>query len=364
MKNINMFKPREILIACFIFFAAAFMPVCLSASTVENISARSAIALDPRNDRILYGINPNMKHPPASTTKILTAMVALDRLDPEALVTISKNAANTSSVAPHLVAGSKLAVRDLLYISLMRSVNGAAVALAEAAAGSEADFVKMMNDKAVEVGADNTVYANASGLPGGIQYTTAYDLARIMKASLAYPLIREIINTRTKSVETTAGRSLYLKNTNELLWSDEDLLGGKTGYTRAARHCFVGAAAKDGNMLITVVLGESIRENIWHDTTALLARGQAVLNNTAEPVINITSSDDERVIRAAYSNKRVKGVKSKAKISSASQKQKKSKTAVLKKKTTRSKSVQSVKASGTKKRSNLSAQGARNDERS
>ncbi|MCE5312451.1 MAG: serine hydrolase [Nitrospiraceae bacterium] len=364
MNNLIMRTPKQIFIACVIAFVIAFMPVYASAVAVDDISARSAIVLDPRNDRILYGINPNMKHPPASTTKILTAMVALDKLKPDDIVTISKNAANTSSVAPHLVAGSKLTVKDLLYVALMRSVNGAAVALAEAAAGTEAEFAKLMNEKAAEVGADNTVYANASGLPGGVQYTTAYDLARIMKASLAYPLIREIINTRTKSVETASGRSLYLKNTNELLWSDDDLLGGKTGYTRAARHCFVGAAAKDGNMLITVVLGEAIRGNIWHDTTALMARGQAVLNNAVEPVINITNDDDERIIKASYSSKRTKNSRSKANIESATPKSKKTKSAISKKKRYKSKPVQSAKSSSSKKKGSFSAQSARTDGRS
>ncbi|MDX9714077.1 MAG: serine hydrolase [Dissulfurispiraceae bacterium] len=323
--------------------------VCSAAEalTVDTISARSAIVLDPRNDRILYGINPNIKHPPASTTKIITAMVVIDRLDPDAVVVISRNAASTASVAPHLVAGSKLTVRDLLYITLMRSVNGAAVALAEAAAGSEAEFAKLMNEKALEIGADNTVYVNASGLPGTGQYTTAYDLARIMKASLDYPLIREIINTRTKHVETESGRSMFLKNTNELLWSDEDLLGGKTGYTRAARHCFVGAAAKDGNMLITVVLGESVRENLWHDTTALMDRGQSVLNNTAEPVINITSSDDERFIKKTTYRSNVK--KNKASVKSRSPKSKKGAAAASRTKVRKNRSTQSIKVDGTNK---------------
>ncbi|MBN2655019.1 MAG: D-alanyl-D-alanine carboxypeptidase [Nitrospirae bacterium] len=353
---------KSIFIIIVLMLAIAFVYTFAEASTVENISARSAIVLYPRYDRLLYGINPKMKHPPASTTKIITAMVAIDKLNPEDVVTISKKAANTSSVAPHLVAGSKLTVRDLLYISLMRSVNGAAVALAEAAAGSETEFVKMMNEKAIEIGADNTVYINASGLPGAGQFTTAYDLARIMKASLSYPLIREIINTRTKHVETASGRSMFLKNTNELLWSDDDLLGGKTGYTRAARHCFVGAAAKDGNMLISVVLGEAVRENLWHDTSALMDRGQSVLNNTAEPVINITSSDDDRIIKKTTYKKANKKSKQKVAIKAKAKKTKRNTAKTSKIKTSKPKSSQSVKVSSRKKEGALSARGIKTDD--
>jgi len=182
------------------------------ATASDDISARAAVVIDSASEKILYAKNPNLKQPPASTTKLITAMVALDRLNPDSIVTISENAANTPSVSPHLRKGERFSVRDLLYLALMRSVNSAAVALAEAVAGSEDAFVSMMNDKASHLGAENTRFVNASGLPGPNQHITAFDLAIIMKKSLGYSLIREVINTRAKEIFSESGRRIFVKN--------------------------------------------------------------------------------------------------------------------------------------------------------
>jgi D-alanyl-D-alanine carboxypeptidase (penicillin-binding protein 5/6) len=272
----------------------------LKASFADEISARSALVIDGGSERILFAKNPNMKLPPASTTKLMTAMVVLDRLQPDSIVTVSKIAANTPSVTPHLKAGERYTVRDLLHIALMRSVNSAAVALAEAVGGSEDAFAEMMNSKALSIGADDTKFINASGLPGAGQYVTAYDLAKIMKESLKYSMIREIINTRTKQIYTAEGRKLFIKNTDQLLWNDDDVVGGKTGYTRAARHCFVGAVKKGQHTLITVVLGEPVRDNLWEITNILTAKGDDVLNNRTDSTISISDSYKASVVKASY----------------------------------------------------------------
>jgi D-alanyl-D-alanine carboxypeptidase (penicillin-binding protein 5/6) len=266
----------------------------------DEISAKAVVVIDGASEKILYGKNPNLKLPPASTAKLVTAMVALDRLNPDSIITIGENAANTSSVSPHLMKGERFSVRDLLYLALMRSVNSAAVALAEATAGSEEAFVSMMNDKANHLGSENTRFINASGLPGPDQYITAFDLARIMKESLKYPLIREIINTRAKEIFSESGRRIFVKNTNQLLWTDEENIGGKTGYTRAARHCFVCAAKRGHNTLIAAVLGESARDNLWEDSTVLLSKGYDVLNQKTEPMIYFSSEDERPVVFASY----------------------------------------------------------------
>lgn len=285
------------LLQCLIFLFSQFL---LSTAYADDISARAAIVIDSASDKILYAKNPNLKQPPASTTKLITAMVALDRLNPDSIVTISENAANTPSVSPHLRKGERFSVRDLLYLALMRSVNSAAVALAEAVAGSEDAFVSMMNAKAGHMGAENTRFINASGLPGNDQYITAFDLAIIMKKSLGYPLIREMVNTRAKEIFSESGRRIFVKNTNQLLWTDEENIGGKTGYTRAARHCFVCAAKKGQNTLIVAVLGESARDNLWDDSTVLLAKGYDVLTQKAEPMIYFSSVDERPVVFASY----------------------------------------------------------------
>ncbi len=265
-----------------------------------EVGARAAVVIDGTTEKILYAKNPNWKLPPASTTKLVTAMVAIDNISPDAVITVSENAADTPSVTPHLRAGERFKVRDMLYLALMRSVNSAAVVLAEATAGSQERFAALMNEKVSRLGAENTRFINASGLPGPGQHITAFDLAKVMKASLQYPLIKEIINTRTKDIYSTEGRRIFVKSTDQLLWVDDDLLGGKTGYTRAARHCFVCAAQKGGNMLISAVLGESVRDDLWHDSQILLDRGYNVITQKAEPVIYFSSAEDSPVVLAAY----------------------------------------------------------------
>ncbi len=177
----------------------------------------------------------------------------------------------------------------------MRSVNSAAVALAEATAGSEYAFTELMNRKAVELGADNSRFIMLRDCP----VRTVCDRIRsgeIMKAALQYPMIADLINTRTQTVVSTSGRKLAVKNTNELLWDDSGMLGGKTGFTREARHCFVGASNRGGNTIISVVLGEPHRPDLWQDTSRLIARGGRCHAPPAEPVITYSSSSESPVV--------------------------------------------------------------------
>jgi D-alanyl-D-alanine carboxypeptidase (penicillin-binding protein 5/6) len=309
----SIFKLDVRILVIAVLFILLMLHLSLLLSYADDVSARAAVVIDGTSGNILYAKNPNVKLFPASTTKLVTAMVVLDRLDPDAIVTISEEAARTPSVSPHLRAGEKLKVRDLLNIALIRSVNSAAVALAESVSGSEDTFAKLMNDKALSIGAENTRYVNASGLPGDGQYITAYDLSLIMKEALRYPMIKEIINTRAQQVYTEGGRKISVKNTNHLLWSDEDVVGGKTGYTRAAKHCFVCAGQKGDNVLIAAVLGESVRSELWHDASTLLARGEDVLGKKREPEIYYTSISQTPVVYASQKvKKKQKGTKSKS----------------------------------------------------
>ena len=159
-----------------------------------------------------------------------------------------------------------------------------------------------MNRKAIAIGANDTRYINANGLPGKGQYITAYDLARIMRQAIKYPILKEIINTRITEVATESGKSMFIKNTNKLLWSDDELLGGKTGYTRQARHCFVCAGERDKEMLIVSLLGAPSRNILWKESEELLSFGSKVLNKTEEPVVYLALADAEssKVSRAVY----------------------------------------------------------------
>ncbi|MDA8085312.1 MAG: D-alanyl-D-alanine carboxypeptidase [Nitrospiraceae bacterium] len=240
--------------------------------------------MDSQTHRILYAKNADLKLKPASTTKLVTAMVVLDRLSPDKMVRVSKEAAYTPSIPPHLRPGDVVSVRDLLYLALMRSINGAAVALAQAVSGSESAFAVLMNQKAASLNAKETHYVNASGLPAPGQYITASDLALILDGALRYPLIRQIINTKEKDLDID-GRQVYLRNTDKLLWSDDDLIGGKTGYTRAAEHCLVFAASKGDCTLVTSLLGERERDRLWLDGKKLLEKSYLVANGEAAPEI-------------------------------------------------------------------------------
>ena len=222
---------------------------------------------------VLYARNPSAKLPPASTVKLVTAMVALDRIAPEALVTVSRAAAATRSIEPRLKAADELTVADLLHLALMKSINAAAVALAEEAAGSEDAFVALMNLKADEIGARDTHFITASGLPKGRQYTTARDLAIIMKRALTYPLIKEILGKKEWLIITRAGRELPLENSDDMLWYRSDMVGGKTGFTNNARHCYVGAMDTEKGIIYTAVLGAASRSRLWESAQTLAELG-------------------------------------------------------------------------------------------
>ena len=255
-----------------VLLLAAVPPAFSFSPSPQVVSAKACFVMDDK-DSVLYARNPSAKLPPASTVKLVTAMVALDRLTPEAKVKVSRTAAATRSIKPRLKADDELTVSDLLHLALMKSINGAAVALAEEAAGSEDAFVALMNQKAEEIGACDTHFITASGLPKGKQYTTARDLAIIMKRALTYPLIKEILGKKEWQVTTTAGRDLYLENSDDMLWYRSTMVGGKTGFTNSAQHCFVGAMDTEKGLIYTAVLGAATRFRLWESAQTLAELG-------------------------------------------------------------------------------------------
>ncbi len=268
------------------FLIFAVVPPAFS-SPPRAIAAKACIITNA-DDSVVYAKNSTEKLPAASTVKLMTAMVALDRLQADTKVSVSRYVAATPSSRPRLRVGDELSVGDLLHMALMKSVNAAAVALAEAAAGSEEDFVLLMNQKAEDIGACDTHFENASGLPTREkQYTTARDLTIILKNALTYPLIREIIGKKQTVVTTTAGKELYIANTDALLWYRNDMVGGKTGFTNSARHCFVGAMDTEKGLIFAAVLGAPSRSRLWRSTQMLVSMS----TNTAQ--IDSISTDEE-----------------------------------------------------------------------
>jgi D-alanyl-D-alanine carboxypeptidase (penicillin-binding protein 5/6) len=260
----------------------------LSSADPDEIQSRAAVVMDATTGRVLYAKNPNLRLLPASTTKLMTAIVVVERAKLSDVTTVSRRAAGQPASRVGLRAGQKLTLENLLYAALLKSGNDAAVALSEAVGDTEEHFVELMNEKAAAIGANDTHFVNANGLPEPGQYITAYDLANIMRQAIKHPVLKEIMGTRVTQVSTEAGKQIRVKNTNKLLWSDDDVVGGKTGYTRQARHCFVCAGERDNDTIIVALLGEPSRDLLWKESEELMAFGAKVLNKTEEPVIYLT----------------------------------------------------------------------------
>lgn len=271
-----------------------------------EIRSKAAVVMEASTGRILYGKNPSLKLLPASTAKLMTAMVVLDRISPQHVVTISERAVQCSPIKAHFKIGENVTIETLLHAALIKSANDAAYALAEAVTGSEESFVELMNQKGIALGMSDTMFVNATGLPGSGQYITGYDLAKMLRQALRYPLIKDIINVKTSRITTEDGRGIFIKNSNRLLWSDESVLGGKTGYTREAKHCFVCASEQGSETIIVALLGAPSRELLWKESEVLLDRGFAIVDGREEPVMHFTRSDyyRESIQPAAYAGKK------------------------------------------------------------
>jgi D-alanyl-D-alanine carboxypeptidase (penicillin-binding protein 5/6) len=202
----------------------------------------------------------------------MTAIVAIEKEDLSKVVTISKKASRAARSRAGFKEGDRVTIEGLLYAALLGSANDAAVALAEAIAGSEQQFVPLMNKKALSIGAEDTKFINATGLPGDGQYTTALDLSKILSYTLRLSKLREIIGTPEAKITTERGKVFYLRSTDKLLWSDEKIIGGKTGYTHKAGHCFVCAAQGDTKTILVAILGSPSRKNLWTEIEKLVSR--------------------------------------------------------------------------------------------
>lgn len=231
--------------------STVFEDLSLETFNGENpeINARSAIVMDFDSGRVLFEKNAYIKRPMASTTKVMTAIVALENCDLNEVVTVSRNAALVQGSTINLTTGEILTMKELMYGLLLRSGNDAAVAIAEHIGGSVDGFIQRMNEKAKEIGAYNTHFITPHGLDETGHYSTAYDMALITRYALKIPLFNEIVKTQTIQV----GKRM-MNNTNEMLWGYQGADGVKTGYTGKAGRCLITSATRDGRRFISVVL--------------------------------------------------------------------------------------------------------------
>lgn len=239
---------------------------------LQNLTARSAVVIDAASKQVIYERNKDERRFPASTTKIMTLILALENSNMDDIVTVSSRAAGKEGSTLWLEAGEKIRMGDLLYGMMMHSGNDATVAVAEHIAGSEDKFAAMMTAKAHEIGAVNTNFANANGLPRDDHYTTAYDLALITAYGYSIPGFEDIVSTKETDFDWVKDPSHHLRNENQMLWLYRGSNGVKTGYTDAAGRCLVSGAKQDGLQLVAVVL-DSVY--MWNDSIKLLDYGFA-----------------------------------------------------------------------------------------
>ena len=226
--------------------------------------ARAAVLIERNTGMVLLCHNENEPLPMASTTKVMTALLALEKGNLDDVVTVGRNAYGVPGTSIYLNLGEHITLRNLLYGLLLASGNDAAVAIAEHIGGSVEAFCAMMTERAAELGCENTVFVNPNGLPAEGHHTTAYDLALIAREAMKHETFREIVSTRRASIPWE-GRSYdrILNNKNRLLTDYEGATGIKTGYTG---RCLVFGARRDGLEVIGVVLNCAN----WFDEAARL----------------------------------------------------------------------------------------------
>ena len=224
-----------------------------------HLTANTALLWNPANNQRYFDLGADREVFPASTTKVLTALLVLENIPLDKYVTVSEHATQVPQTKLGLRAGESYRVRDLLYGLILKSANDAAVALAEAVAGSEGKFVEMMNARARQIGAMHSHFANPHGLPSqGAQFTTASDMALIFTQALKNDFFRQAITFKYLVIYSRAGHRFFLKSHNRSLFLNwKRHVFGKTGYTIEAQSCFVGYIPKGrGNdILIIAVYG-------------------------------------------------------------------------------------------------------------
>ena len=226
-----------------------------------KVSARNAIALDSKTKQVLFEQNADEIVPMASTTKILTALVAITHGDLDREVTISKNAASIRGSKVGYVAGEKIRLRELLYGLMYKSGNDAAIAIAEDIGGSVEGFAKIMNDYAISLGLINSHFESPHGLDSPKHYTCAYDLALLTTKAMENELFCQICGTKSITRDASNFTRDY-NNINKILYKIPEANGVKTGYTGQAGKCLVSSVKHEGRNIIIVVLNCSDRWNV------------------------------------------------------------------------------------------------------
>lgn len=253
-----------------LFFAALLL---YNGSVARAESAKAAILMEAETGRILYEKNAHTPLPMASTTKVMTALVALEHAALSDTVTAGKNAYGVPGTSIYLTEGEQLTLEEMLYGLMLSSGNDAAVAIAEHVGGTVESFCRMMTETAARIGCENTLFSTPHGLPADHHHTTAYDLALITREAMKNPVFRQIVSTQRASIPWAGhNQNRILNNKNSLLATYEGALGVKTGYTRAAGRCLCFAARQNGMTVVGCVLNAP---NWFQDAAEIMDAGFA-----------------------------------------------------------------------------------------
>ena len=256
------------------------------------LAAQSAALVDSYSGEFLYTKNPDAKQYPASSTKILTALIVIEAGNLDQLVTVAPEDTKVEPSSLNLKPGQQFTRRELLFGMLLKSANDVAMCLARDNAGSVPAFAEKMDLRAAELGATNSHFVNPHGLHDPNHYTSAHDLVLIARAAMQQPLFRQIVSTIYYTWRTPTGEVDELRNHNRLLRHFAGCNGLKTGYTRAAQQVLVSSALRGGHEVISVVL-HTDKPGIWVDSKTLLTYGLIKLGCPAEDIVDTTDRVDE-----------------------------------------------------------------------
>ena len=262
-------------LATIIFSAMIYsMQICAAASE-PKVLADSAILVEASTGRIIYEKNPDAYHEPASMTKMLTCILAIENLKPDKEIPMNQAAVFAEDNTLAWTVGDSVSMQDMITAVMLVSENGGAIALAQAVSGNVSQFADMMNDKAKEIGCTRSNFENPNGLPDTNHYSTAKDMARIAVYCMKNADFRKVVDTKRTSIHWTYPKDKWseLNNTNELLGKYKGANGIKTGWTRAAGGC-LSASAKRGEVeLIAIVMHSPDHDTRFDDAANLLNYG-------------------------------------------------------------------------------------------
>ena len=316
-------KRRILIFICAVLLTGVRVQQVEAKEFQENLHAESAALMDADTGRVLYGKEERKIRPMASTTKVMTCILALERAEGNEIVEVSSEAAAQPDVQLNMQKGEQYYLKDLLYSLMLKSHNDTAVAIAEHVGGSVEKFAKMMNDKATQIGCTQTHFVTPNGLDakdeGGMHSTTARDLALIMRYAIQNENFLTIAQTTDYNFSDLSGkRTFVLHNTNALLGNMDGILAGKTGFTVGAGYCYVCAVKREDRTFIIAVLASgwpSHKNYKYEDTSKLVNYAfdqyhyYEVWKETQIGALEIRNGIpiSDRLFEAAYSNVEVLG---------------------------------------------------------